>query len=151
MMPRSTSVVPPWMVSFGAVLMAKESWCSSVSRLPASSSTKAASSRTRCGSCCSHTVPMSLTIAASTTGSLPACSMPATETDMRRMVWTCATRADAFGRAGIRIVADGADELGQHVIGLEEALGAGSLIGELACRLLPCAVDLAEHMIVGDE
>jgi hypothetical protein len=30
MMPRSTSVVPPWMVSFGAVLIANDSWFSSV-------------------------------------------------------------------------------------------------------------------------
>src|ERR1700742_2102258 len=91
MMPRSTSVVPPWIVSLGAVLMANESWFSSVSRLVAFSSTKAARSRTRCGNCCSQTVPMSFTIEASTTGSLPACSMPATDTDMRRMVCTCAT------------------------------------------------------------
>src|SRR4029077_9126625 len=72
MMPRNTSVVPPWMVNFGAVLIANASCASNVSRLPAFSSTKAASSRTRCGNCCSHTVPMSLTMEASTTGSLPA-------------------------------------------------------------------------------
>ena len=34
---------------------------------------------------------MSLTIAASTTGSCPACSMPATDTDIRRIAWSCAT------------------------------------------------------------
>ena len=59
--------------------------------------------------------------------------------------------ADAFGAARIRIGADRADQLGQHVIGLEEALGAGTLIGELARRLLPGAVDLAEHVILRHE
>ncbi len=53
---------------------------------------KAASVRTFEGSSCSQIVPMSLTIDASTTGSLPASSMPATDTDMRRSVCSCATR-----------------------------------------------------------
>src|SRR5205085_7205212 len=91
MMPRKTSVVPPWIVNLGATFIANGNTVSRISWLEASGSTKAARSRTRCGNCCSHTVPMSLTIATSTTGSLPACSMPATDTDMRRMVCTCAT------------------------------------------------------------
>ena len=53
---------------------------------------------------------------ASTTGSLPACSMPATETDIRRMVCSCADQpADAFGAAGIRGLAGRANQFGQHV------------------------------------
>src|ERR1700710_2789923 len=131
MMPRSTSVVPPWIVSLGAVLIAKSSCFSSVSWLDAVSSTKAARSRTRCGSCCSHTVPMSLTMEASTTGSLPACSTPATDTHMRR------TAANTLGGARVGLVADGANQLGEDIIGFEEALGAASLIGQLARRLLP--------------
>ena len=41
MMPRSTSVVPPWMVSLGAIMVAKRSCSSSVARLPSVSSMKA--------------------------------------------------------------------------------------------------------------
>ena len=44
MIPRSTSVVPPWMVSLGATLVAKASRSSKVAWLVASGSMKAASS-----------------------------------------------------------------------------------------------------------
>src|ERR1043166_3584671 len=92
MMPRRTSVVPPCSVSLGAIVVANASCSSKVTRFVVSGSTKAASSRTRAGSFCSQMVPRSLTIEPSTTGSLPACSMPATDTDMRRNVCSCATR-----------------------------------------------------------
>ena len=44
MIPRSTSVVPPWIVNFGAVFIAKSSCSSKVAWFDASASTKAASS-----------------------------------------------------------------------------------------------------------
>ncbi len=47
MMPRSTSVVPPWIVSFGAIVVANASCSSNAMRLAVSSgSTNAAISRT---------------------------------------------------------------------------------------------------------
>ena len=49
------------------------------------------------------------------------------------------------------IVADGADQLGQHVIGFEKAFRARPFVGELGGRLLPGAVDFAEHVIIRDE
>src|SRR4051794_15532216 len=68
MMPRRTSVVPPWIVSFGAILSSKSSLLRKASSSSSSRSSSEASSRTRCGKPCSQTVPRSLTIAASTTG-----------------------------------------------------------------------------------
>ena len=71
---------------------------------------------------------------------------------MRRSV--CNLRhqaADALGRAGVGLVAHRSHKLGQHIIGLEEALGSGTLIGEFGGRLLPRAVDFAEHVIVRNE
>jgi hypothetical protein len=59
--------------------------------------------------------------------------------------------ADAFGAAGIRLAADRANQFGQHVIGFQKTLGPRALIGELAGCLLPGAVDLAKHVIVGNE
>ena len=151
-MPRSTSVVPPWMVSLGAIMVAKRSCSSSVARLPSVSSMKAASSRTRFGSFCSHTVPRSFTIEPSTTGSLPACSMPLTDTDMRRSVCSCATRRpspSALRMSGLS--PERAHQLDQHIERLEETLRPAALVGELAGRLLPRPVDLAEHVIVRHE
>src|ERR1700738_347032 len=62
MIPRSTSVVPPWSVSLGAIVVAKASCSSNVTRLVVSGSTKAESSRTRAGSFCSHIAPRSFTL-----------------------------------------------------------------------------------------
>ena len=55
-----------------------------------------------------------------------------------------ALRASGFG-------ADRAHQFGQHVIGFQKPFRAGALVGELGSRLLPGAVDFAEHMIVGHE
>src|SRR3981189_2179688 len=106
------------MVSLGAVLIANDSWFSRVSWFEASASTNAARSRTRCGSCCSQTVPMSLTIEASTTGSLPACSMPATDTHTPPTLCASAQRVGA-----------GDEGVGKpHLVGFE-------LAGNLADRV----------------
>ena len=59
--------------------------------------------------------------------------------------------ADAFGAAGVGLVADRANQFGQHVIGFQESLRPAALIGELGGGLLPGAVDFAEHVIVGHE
>ncbi len=59
--------------------------------------------------------------------------------------------SDSFRAAGVRVFSDGANQFGQHVIGLQEAFRPGALIGEFAGGLLPGAVDFAEHVIVGHE
>jgi hypothetical protein len=59
--------------------------------------------------------------------------------------------AEAFGRAQVRLRAKQAHQRDQHIERLQEALGSAALVGELARRLLPRAVDLAEKMVLRDE
>ena len=59
--------------------------------------------------------------------------------------------AEALGAAQIGFGPERAHQLGQHVKSFQETLGPAALIGELAGRLFPGAVDLAEHVIVGNE
>ena len=53
--------------------------------------------------------------------------------------------------AGVRILADRADQFGQHVVGLQKTFRSGTLIGKFRGGLLPGAVDFAEHVVVGHE
>ena len=78
--------------------------------------------------------------------------MPATDTDMRRKrVQLRDQPAEPFGAAQIGLGAERADQLDQHVEGFEKPLRPAALVGKLAGGLLPRAVDLAQHMIVGHE
>src|SRR5579871_4669571 len=58
---------------------------------------------------------------------------------------------DAFCSARIRLRTKRPYELGQDVISFEETLGARALVRQLSRRLLPRAVDLAEHVLVRNE
>ena len=59
--------------------------------------------------------------------------------------------AQPFGAAHIGFGAERADQFKHHVEGLEKAFRSAALIGELAGGLLPGAVNLAHHVIVGNE
>ncbi len=59
--------------------------------------------------------------------------------------------AQPLRRANIRLGTDHAHEFLEHVVCLKETLGTAALIGEFARRLLPRAIDLAKHVIVGNE
>ena len=63
----------------------------------------------------------------------------------------CDQPPDAFGVSCIRRRPHRADQFGQHVIGFQKTLRSAALIGEFARSLLPGAVDLAQHVNVGDE
>ena len=153
MMPRSTSVVPPWMVSLGAMTVAKASCSSKLARLASSSvSAKAASSRTRAGQLLlpdgaevlddgafHHRLLAGLQHAVHRDGHAP------------QRVQLRDEAAQTFGRAQVGIGAEDAHETDQRVEGFEEALGPAALVGQFAGGLLPGAVDLAQHMIVGNE
>ena len=154
MMPRSTSRVPPWIVNLGAIRVVWRSASSKRSSLlsGAESPVGGANRRTLLGSACSKLVPRSLTTAASTAGVLPACSMPATESDMRRKVARCATsRPMPSAKRSLGSFAGAAHQLDQHREGFHPAVRAAALIGEFVGRLLPGHVDLADQVQVGHE
>ena len=96
-------------------------------------------SRALAGRACSHTLPTSLTIAASSAGFPPACSMPSTDSDMRRSV-ADARPAGRRPRRRARPVRDRARARARSgPRWRQKALRATSLIRELACHLLPGA------------
>ena len=152
MMPRRISVVPPWMVSLGATFRAKASCSSSVTRLLASGLEKRAEFAHALGQFLlpdgadvlddggfDHRLLAGLQHAGDRHRHAP------------QRVQLRHQPAEAFGAAQIGIGAERAHQFGEHVEGLQEAFRPAALIGELAGRLLPGAVDLAEHVIVGNE
>src|SRR5579885_122566 len=98
MMPRRISRVPPRKVKEGALSTASASSSSSASLAPARRR-PGATRRTTSGISRSKALPRSLTSAASRLGVAPACSMPATESDMRRKVQRCAARRPSAAAA----------------------------------------------------
>ena len=84
------------------------------------------------GTAWAQLVPRSLTTAACISGDRSACSMPATDSDRRRRVESCATsRADALRLPLARVGADAAHQLVEHREVVEEALRPAALVGEL--------------------
>ena len=152
MMPRRISVVPPWMVSLGATLNAKASCSSSVTRLPTSGSRKAVRSRTRSGSFCSHERSEVLDDRSLHHRLLAGLQHAG---DRHRHAPQCVQLRHqppkSFCAAQIGIGAERAHHFGQHEISFEEPLGPAALIGKLAGRLFPGAIDLSKRVVVGDE
>ena len=152
MMPRRISVVPPWMVSLGAIMVAKASCSSSVARLLDLGLEEGGELAHAVGQfllpdraevlddrAFDHRLLAGLQHAGDRHRHAP------------QRVQLRDQPAEPFGAAQIGLGAERADQLDQHVEGLEEALRPAALVGELAGRLLPGAVDLAEHVIVGHE
>ena len=152
MMPRSTSVVPPWMVSFGATFIAKGSYVVQdfvVARIRLDEGGEIAHPVRQCllpdGADVLDDGGFHHRLLAGVQHAGDRYRHPPHGVQLRHQP------ADALGAAGIGLRAERADQFGQHVIGFEESLRARALIGEFGCRLLPGAVDLAEHVIVGHE
>ena len=152
MMPRRISVVPPWMVSLGAIMVAKASCSASVARFMTSGSRNAERSRTRPGSFCSQMVPRSLTIEPFDHRLLAGLQHAG---DRHRhapqRVQLRDQPAEPFGAAQVGLRSERADQFEQHVEGFEETLRSAALVGEFAGRLFPRAVDLAHDVVVGHE
>ena len=152
MMPRRISVVPPWMVSLGATVVAKAS-CSSRRRA-------VADLRREEGGEFAHAVRQLLLPDGAEVlhdrafhHRLLAGLQHAGDRDRHapQRVQLRDQPAEPFGAAQIGLGAERADQLDQHIEGFEETLRPAALVGEFAGRLLPGAVDLAQHMIVRHE
>ena len=102
MMPRRTSRVPPWMVSRGDQRRVVERLLETVVIAVgiAVATHRRHQSSTLLGSACSRVVPRSLDDRGCRRRRLQACSIPATESDMRRIVARCAQPRGRCPRPG---------------------------------------------------
>ena len=133
MMPRRISVVPPWMVSLGAISVANASCCSKVARLAASSSAERGQiagpvrqlllpdgADVLDDGCFHHRLLAGVQHARHRHRHAPQ------RMHLRHQP------PEAFGAADVGLLAQHPHQLGQHVVGLQEPLRAAALIGKLA-------------------
>ena len=131
MIPRRTSVVPPWIVNFGAIIVAKRIRSSNSVLLPESGSANAA----RCALCW-ILFPFGSKIL-NEEPQLSAPFRPAASRSRRRMrrsVWTCGQASNTFGTSG-PVPRPGHLPVRARYKCFEKPFRPTALIRQLACRL----------------